>query len=159
LPPAVPVVKFAAGVIVTGGKFSTGVVDTGGKFATGVIETSGALSFFKIFVCAGRVADPTSLFPPDLFLYVNFVARVHRMSFRTLAPRLTVLDIPHFADAYSPTMRPIDLHNFKGHYPEPSQSLFSCIILPLLEVQIFLTQVSPLAELSKVLRHAVVSTE
>jgi hypothetical protein len=27
-----------------------------------------------IFVCAGWVPDPTSLFPPDLFLYVNLVS-------------------------------------------------------------------------------------
>ncbi len=65
------------------------------------------------YICAGRVPDPTSLFPPDLFfLYVNLVAREHRMSLRTLAPRRTVLDIPYFADAYSRTMRPIDFHNF-----------------------------------------------
>ncbi len=44
--------------------------------------------FLKIFVCAGLVPDPTSLFPPELFLYVNLVAREHQMSFRTLAPRL-----------------------------------------------------------------------
>jgi hypothetical protein len=25
---------------------------------------------FFIFVCAGRVPDPTALFPPDLFLYI-----------------------------------------------------------------------------------------
>jgi hypothetical protein len=36
--PAVPVAKFAAGVIGTGGKFATGVIDNGGKFATGVVE-------------------------------------------------------------------------------------------------------------------------
>ncbi len=47
-------------------------------------------------------------FPPDLILYVNLVAKF----FKTLAPRLTVLDIPYFADPYSRTVRPIDLHNF-----------------------------------------------
>jgi hypothetical protein len=31
--------------------------------------------------------------------------------FKTVAPRLTVLDIPSFADAYSRTVHPIDLHN------------------------------------------------
>jgi hypothetical protein len=39
--PAVPVAKFAAGVVDTGGKFDTGVVDTGGKFAAGVIDDGG----------------------------------------------------------------------------------------------------------------------
>jgi len=40
--PAVPVAKFATGVVYTGGKFDTGVVNTAGKFATGVVETGGA---------------------------------------------------------------------------------------------------------------------
>jgi hypothetical protein len=39
---ALPVEKFAAGVIDTGDKFATGVVDTGSNFATGVIDTDGA---------------------------------------------------------------------------------------------------------------------
>ncbi len=30
--------------------------------------------FFFLFVCVGRVPDPTSHFPPDLILYVNLVA-------------------------------------------------------------------------------------
>ncbi len=34
--PVVPVAKFAAGVLDTGGKFATGVVDTGSKFAASV---------------------------------------------------------------------------------------------------------------------------
>jgi hypothetical protein len=68
--------------------------------------------FFKYCVCTGRVHDPTSLFPPDLILYVNLVAKGAPKFFKTLAPRLTVLDIPYFADAYSRTVRPIDLHNF-----------------------------------------------
>jgi hypothetical protein len=51
-------------------------------------------------------------FPPDLILYVNLVAKGAPKFFKTLAPRLTVLDIPYFADAYSRTVRPIDLHNF-----------------------------------------------
>ena len=75
---------------------------------------SASVSFFFIYncVCTGRVTDPTSLFPPDLILYVNLVAKGAPKFFRTLAPRLTVLDIPYFADAYSRTVRPIDLHNF-----------------------------------------------
>ena len=63
--------------------------------------------FFLIFFCTGRVPDPTSLFPPDLILYVNLVAKGAPKFFKTLAPRLTVLDIPYFADAYSRTVRPI----------------------------------------------------
>jgi hypothetical protein len=49
---------------------------------------------------------------PDLILYVNLVAKGAPKFFKTLAPRLTVLDIPYFADAYSRTVHPIDLHNF-----------------------------------------------
>jgi hypothetical protein len=51
-------------------------------------------------------------FPPDLILYVNLVAKGAPKFFKTLAPQLTVLDIPYFADAYSRTVHPIDLHNF-----------------------------------------------
>jgi hypothetical protein len=41
--PAVPVAKFAAGVLDTGGKFVTGVVDISGKFATDVVDTGSAI--------------------------------------------------------------------------------------------------------------------
>ncbi len=44
--------------------------------------------------------------------YVNLVAKGAPKLFKTLAPRLTVLDIHYFVDAYSRTVRPIDLHNF-----------------------------------------------
>jgi hypothetical protein len=40
--PVVPVAKFAAGVVDTGGKFADSAVDTGGKFDTGVVDTGGA---------------------------------------------------------------------------------------------------------------------
>ncbi len=40
--PAVPVAKFATGVVYTGSKFDTGVVNTAGKFSTGVVDTGGA---------------------------------------------------------------------------------------------------------------------
>jgi hypothetical protein len=40
----------------------------------------------------------------------NLVAKGAPKFFKTLAPRLTVLDIPYFPDAYSRTVRPIDLH-------------------------------------------------
>jgi hypothetical protein len=46
--PAVPVAKFAPGVLDTGGKFATGVVDTSGKFSTEVVDTGGASSFANI---------------------------------------------------------------------------------------------------------------
>jgi hypothetical protein len=48
--PAVPVEKFAAGVVDTGGKFATGVVDTSsGKFATSAVDTGGAHSLANIY--------------------------------------------------------------------------------------------------------------
>jgi hypothetical protein len=46
---------------------------------------------------------PHMPFPTDLILYVNLVAKGAPKSFKTLAPRLTVLDIPYFAGAYSRT--------------------------------------------------------
>jgi len=51
-------------------------------------------------------------FPPNLILYVNLVPKGAPKFFKTLALRLTVLDIPYFADSYSRTVRPIDLLNF-----------------------------------------------
>ncbi len=50
--------------------------------------------------------------PTDLILYVHFVAKGAPKFFKTLAPRLTVLDIPYFIDAYSRTVCPIDFYNF-----------------------------------------------
>ncbi len=38
---ALPVEKFASGVIDTGDKFATGVVDTGSKFAASAVDTGG----------------------------------------------------------------------------------------------------------------------
>ncbi len=69
------------------------------------------LTHRRVFVlCLYRAGPrPHIPFPPDLILYVNLVAKG---ALKTLAPRLTVLDIPYFADAYSRTVRPIDLHNF-----------------------------------------------
>ncbi len=49
-------------------------------------------------------AKPHIPFPPDLILYVNLVAKGAPKFFKTLAPRLIVLDIPYFADAYSRTV-------------------------------------------------------
>jgi hypothetical protein len=59
-------------------------------------------------VRTGRVPDPTSLFLPTLFLYVILVTKGAPKFFKTMAPQLTVLDIPYFADAHSRTVRPID---------------------------------------------------
>jgi|LakMenE01Jun11ns_1017448.scaffolds.fasta_scaffold8807275_1 hypothetical protein len=47
------------------------------------------------------------LFPPDRILCVKLVAKGAPKIFKALAPRLTVLDIPYFADAYSRTVHPI----------------------------------------------------
>ncbi len=68
------------------------------------------LLFYNCLYRAGP--RPHIPFPPDLILYVNLVAKGALKFFRTLAPRLTVLDIPYFADAYNRTVRPIDLRNF-----------------------------------------------
>jgi len=86
-------------------------------------------------------------FPPDLILYVNFVTQGAPKFFKTLAPRLTVLDVPYLADACSRTVPLIDLHNLR-----PIPRIQSVMMLPLPEVQIFPTQVYPLAELSQVLQ-------
>jgi hypothetical protein len=83
-------------------------------------------------------------FPPDLILYVNFVTQGAPKFFKTLAPRLTVLDVPYLADACSRTVRPIDLHNLR-----PIPRIQSVMMLPL---QIFPIHVYPLAEISQVLQ-------
>jgi hypothetical protein len=76
-----------------------------------VSEDAGSdVKFRIVFVQGGP--RPHIPFPPELILYVNLVATGAPKFFRTLAPWLTVLDIPFFADAYSRTVRPIDLHNF-----------------------------------------------
>ncbi len=58
----------------------------------------------------GWVPDSTSLSSQPLFVYKFRKPRKHRSFLR---PRLTVLDIPFFADACC-SVRPIDLHNFEG---------------------------------------------
>ncbi len=68
---------------------------------------------FLNILCLYRAGPwPHIPFPPDLILYVNLVAKGAPKFIKTLAPRLTVLDIPYFADAYSRTVCPLDLHNF-----------------------------------------------
>ena len=93
---------------------SSKVVMQGSESASGSVSIyhGSRILLFLILFCTGRVPDPTSLFLPTSFLYVNLVAKGAPKCFNTLAPRLTVLDIPYFADAYSRTVRPIDLHNF-----------------------------------------------
>ena len=44
----VPVAKFAASVVDTGGKFATDVVDTGGIFSAGVVDAISPRIFVKI---------------------------------------------------------------------------------------------------------------
>jgi hypothetical protein len=56
-----------------------------------------------------RVGPRTkSLFPANLFLYVNLLSKEAPKFFKALVHWLTVLDIPYLADPYSGTMRPID---------------------------------------------------
>ncbi len=76
--------------------------------------TDNFIYLFIFFNCVLYRAGPRPHipFPPDLILYVNLVAKGAPKFFKTLAPRLTVLDIPYYADAYSRTVCPIDLHNF-----------------------------------------------
>jgi hypothetical protein len=49
------------------------------------------------------------VFSPNLFFNVNLVTKGDQKLFKTLAPQLTVLGIPHFPDAYSRALRPIDI--------------------------------------------------
>ncbi len=78
-------------------------------------------------------SPPHNPFPVDLFLYVKLV-------FKTLVPsivlqyRISLTSLIHICRC---TVHPIDLHDFKGQYLEPSWSRFSCIIMPLIKVQIF----------------------
>jgi hypothetical protein len=70
------------------------------------------LTFFFFIFLYRASPRPHIPFTPNLILYVNLVAKGAPKFIKTLTPRLTVLDIPYFADAYSRTVRPIDLHNF-----------------------------------------------
>ena len=70
--------------------------------------------FFFLIILFAQGGSPT---PHPFSSRPHFVCKFSRQRstevfFKTLAPRLTVLDIPYFADAYSHTVRPIDLHNF-----------------------------------------------
>jgi hypothetical protein len=74
------------------------------------IGKKGPLCFLIMFAQGG---SPT---PHPFSSRPHFVCKFSRQRstevFKTLAPQLTVLDFPYFADAYSCTVRPIDFHNF-----------------------------------------------
>ncbi len=58
-----------------------------------------------LYILSFLVPDPTSLFPPDLILYANLIAKRAPKFFKTLPlAHSTVLDIPYFADAYLVTL-------------------------------------------------------
>jgi hypothetical protein len=66
--------------------------------------------FVHICLCVlGESTTPHPSYPLDLFLYVNLGAKEEQKLFKTLAPQHTVLGIPHFSNAYSRTLHPIDL--------------------------------------------------
>ena len=53
--------------------------------------------FIHNYLCVlGESTTPHPSFPPDLCLYVNLDAKGAQKLFKTLAPQLTVLGIPHF---------------------------------------------------------------
>ncbi len=68
-----------------------------------------------LYIISGVGPRPHIPFPPDLILYVNLVAKGASKFFKTLVPRLTVLDIPYFADAYSRTTFKANTQNPVGH--------------------------------------------
>jgi hypothetical protein len=69
--------------------------------------------YTQLFMCSGRVHDHDPSFPPDLFLYVNLGVKEAQKLFKTLAPSLQYWVSLTFADAYSRTLRPIDLYNVR----------------------------------------------
>jgi hypothetical protein len=71
------------------------------------------------------------------------------MSFITLAPRLTVLDIPYFADVYSRTRASYRLTQRLRPIPRAQSVMIQ--LYNTAQVQIIPAQVYSLAELSKVL--------
>jgi hypothetical protein len=71
-----------------------------GKFYLAMQQTALSKSFYLFIhncLCVlGESMTPHPSFPPDLFLYVNLGAKGAQKLFKTLAPQLTVLGIPHF---------------------------------------------------------------
>jgi hypothetical protein len=51
--------------------------------------------YTAVLCVLGESTPPHFSFPPSLFLYVNLGAKAQKV-FKTLAPQLTVLVIPHF---------------------------------------------------------------
>jgi hypothetical protein len=90
-------------------------------------------------------------FPPDLILYVNLVAKgAPKFFIKTLAPRLTVLDIPYFAGAYSRTCAPYRLTQLLRLIPRTQSVMLQLYNTALGPSTIFsFTQVYPLAGLSQ----------
>jgi hypothetical protein len=64
---------------------------------------------------------PHPSFPPDLFLYVNLGAKGAQKLFKPWPPSLQYWVSLTFADAYSHTLRPIDLYNIR---PVPRELWF-----------------------------------
>ncbi len=61
LTPAVPVAKFAGGVIETGGNFAKSAVDIGNKFSAGFVDIGG--KFSASVIDTGLVLSLANLFP------------------------------------------------------------------------------------------------
>ncbi len=78
---------------------------------------------FFFFFCVGRVPDPTSHSPPDVILYVNFVAGNNLSFLRPESPSIMVLVFHDFADAYCRTTATYRLPQLSGQIPESSQFL------------------------------------
>jgi hypothetical protein len=74
------------------------ILSTSAAFRNSVM-TDQQLSVKLIHNCLCVLGDSTTphiSFPPKLFLYVNLGAKVAQKLFKTLAPPLTLLGIPHF---------------------------------------------------------------
>jgi hypothetical protein len=53
-------------------------------------------SYTTVYVLWVSPQPHIAVYPPDLFLYVNLVAKGVQNLFKPLAPQLTVLGVPHF---------------------------------------------------------------
>jgi hypothetical protein len=70
--------------------------------------------FIHNYLCVlGESMTPHPSFPPDLFLYVNLGAKRHRSFLRLWPSSLQYWVSLTFADAYSRTLRRIDLYNIR----------------------------------------------
>jgi hypothetical protein len=67
------------------------------KFSSGSNYILKIYLFIHNYLCVlGESTTPHPSFPPNLCLYVNLGAKGAQKLFKTLAPQLTVLGIPHF---------------------------------------------------------------